>query len=228
MIYKEVFDLQGTEQQQQIVKEALDEIKFPFERIQFPNGTAILGWANLNSQGLQGNALMHEGDHPSKDTDSEPLDGELNGRKYIFGVFYPYSGNIYIDNALVSYPDSAKTTVSAEVAHSVDEFLPMTEAMRTEIMTLVHGGDTTEHGHTWWEKQDYSTEYFTLVGEAFMALFTYAYSDLPSEGASSFIHAGNVDMGDDIRKIIGIERTDSVEPVIDPIPQPPIEEPDQL
>ncbi len=32
MIYKEVFDLQGTEQQQQIVIEALDAIKFPFER----------------------------------------------------------------------------------------------------------------------------------------------------------------------------------------------------
>ncbi len=67
MIYKEVFDLQGTEQQQQIVKEALDAIKFPFERIQFPNGTAILGWANLNNQVLQGNVLAHEGDHPSKE-----------------------------------------------------------------------------------------------------------------------------------------------------------------
>ncbi len=54
MIYKQVFDLRGTQQQQQIVKEALDAIKFPFERLKFPKGMAIIGWANLNGQKADG------------------------------------------------------------------------------------------------------------------------------------------------------------------------------
>ncbi len=95
---------------------------------------------------------LHEGNHPSGEYgEAEGLDGKLEGRKYVLGVFYPSNGYIYIDNLLVSYPSYAKTTVSAEIAHSVDEFLPMSDEMRNKIMTLIHGGDTTAHGHSWWE-----------------------------------------------------------------------------
>jgi hypothetical protein len=248
MIYKEVFDLRGTTAQQQIAKEALDAIKFPFERITFPRGRAIIGWANLNGQTLatehaqldegispqnltsermhssaNRDARHHEdGEHPAKDTDTEPLEGEVDGRKYVLGVFYPSTGNIYVDNALINYPNLAKTTISAEVAHGVDEFLPLTDEQRQQIMAIAHHGDTTEHGHTWWEKVDYGSEYYTLLGETFMILFTYAYSDLPFEGAEDFIHPGNPDMGDDIRRVLGIQRTDYTESLY---PEPVNEEP---
>jgi hypothetical protein len=265
MIYKEVFDLRGTELQQQIVIEALDAIKFPFEKVNFPRGRAIIGWANLNGQahstdnplavvadksgdldvqfvpvetvdGTLGGEVTeeargHTSDHPASDANTEPLMGEVGGRKYTLGVFYPSSGNIYIDNALVNYPEYAKTTVSAEVAHGVDEFLPMTDAQRQDIIKLVHDNDPnpehrgTDHVDRWWELNDYSAEYYSLIGESFMIMFTYAYSDLDFEGATDFYHEGTTALGGDIRRIIGIERTDYVEP-IPPMTEPELPEPE--
>jgi hypothetical protein len=267
MIYKTVFNLTGTEKQQQIVKDALDAIKFPFERLKFRRGTATIGWANLNGQalnsGLPQNAEVpveeikatieeavplteehltaypedvkvveeqlenprphrHHEEHHEPETEAghssdptrfEPLMGRLNGREYILGVFYPYSGDIYIDNLLVNYPSYAQTTVSAEVAHGVDEFLPMNSTHREQIMMLVNGG--TVGDLTWWEKVDYGSEYYNLVGETFMILFTYAYSDLGFEGAEDFTYHGDNTMGDEIRAILGINRTDEHIPAPD-------------
>jgi hypothetical protein len=269
MLYKNVFNLTGTDEQQGIVKDALDAIKFPFERLHVKNGTATIGWANLNGQALktglpnnmevqldEAKAIVsgavpltkdditaypedvakidykaieevrhHEGtepnshDHSDEDPDyHEPLMGRLEGREYVLGVFYPFSGDIYVDNLLVKYPHYAQTTVSAEIAHSVDEFLPLNDVQRDEIMKLVNGGDST--GLTWWEKVDYSAEYYNLIGETFMILFTYAYSDLGFEGAEDFTWHGDPSMGDEVRAIVGIERTDAVEPVPTPVPEP--------
>lgn len=212
MIYKTIFDLRGTTTQQSIVKSALDKIMFPWTRIVPPNGKFIIGWANLNGQTLK-NAKLHKGDHPGKDTDVDPLEGEINGREYILGVFYPSSGNIYIDNALVKYPDIAKTTVSAEIAHLVDYFLPLTNAMRTQISNLMHGGDATDHGHSWWEKVDYGAEYYTLVGESFMQAFTVAYSDMPFS-TTEWTHFITKAQAPALRKILGIERTDYIAPTV--------------
>jgi hypothetical protein len=254
MIYKDIFNLTGTEQQQQIVKEGLDAIKFPFERLHPRFGTAEIGWANLNGQALQtglpnnqqvqvedvkavvadakpltkdditaypedvakinpdvaNEVIRHhddDGDGVIDPDKHEPLMGRLEGREYVLGVFYPYNGAIFLDNALVDYPHYAQTTVSAEIAHSVDEFIPLTDEQRDEIMKLVNGGDDT--GLTWWEKVDYSAEYYSLIGETFMILFTYAYSDLGFEGADEFVYHGDPSMGEAVRTILGIDRTDA-------------------
>ena len=230
MRYKEVFELKGTVDQNQIVVEALDRIKFPFQRLAFPNGFAIIGWANLNGQTASVGEMpsrQHGGSHAPHgvDSDAEAIEGEIEGRKYILGVFYPHNGNIYIDNALVNYPAVAQGTVSAEIAHAVDYFLPLTDAMKTDLSTLVHGGDATDHGHSWWERVSYGSEYFTLVGETFMHMFTLAYSDmeLSTEG---WAHKPTKAMAADIRRILGIERTDYVPPA--PTPEPvPLPEPTQ-
>ena len=202
MLYKNKFNLTGTEEQQAIVKDALDKIYFPWERLTFP-AIPEIGWKNLNGQSLEG-ALQHK----------SGTKGIIDGREYTLGVFYTHSGNIYIDNLLVNYPEYAKTTVSAEIAHSVDQFLPLTTDQHYAIKALMHNGDGTDHSHDWWEKFDYGTEYFHLIGEAFMQAFTLAYSDMPFDN-SSFTHGITKEQAPELRKIIGIQRTDAlIEPII--------------
>lgn len=219
------WNLTGTENQQAIVRGAFEKIKFPFEQLRLP-GTPELGWRDLNSgtfrvlaTGDYAHVEEHEGHHhedegenahhPEGDDEPEPLMGRFGAeRNYILGVFYPGSARIYIDLALENYPEIAQSVVSAEIAHAVDEFLPLTEGQRQEIMAALHGGVPDEH--TWWEKIDYGAEYYSLVGETFMILFTKAYSDIPFGNAGDFVHGGeNVSAGT-IRAIIGIPRTDEI------------------
>ena len=207
MIYKSKFLLTGTAQQIAIVAEALDKIKFPWERLTFPKEPVEIGWKDLN------NGLYRSMD--IKKHESGTL-GIIEGRKYTLGIFYTHSGRIYIDNYLVNYPEIAQSTVSAEIAHAVDYFLPLTDSQRNEIMALMHGGSTVEHGHSWWEKYDYGAEYYTLVGESFMQAFTVAYSDMPFGNASDFTHSITPEQAPALRKILGIERTDYVSPVVNP------------
>ena len=201
MVYKNTWNLTGTVQQQQIVKEALDHIFFPWERLNLPNKPVEIGWTNLNAQALQG-------EQPEAKKHQSGTIGIIDGRQYVLGIFYTHTGKIYIDNYLVKYPEIAKSTVSAEIAHAVDYFLPLTDAMKHEIMALMHGGSYAEHGHTWWEKNDYSTEYYTLMGESFMQAFTVAYSDIPFGNTSDFTHSIKLTDGPKLRQIMGIERTD--------------------
>jgi len=199
MLYAATFELTGTEIQQNIVKEALDKIKFPWEKLNLPNKPTEIGWKNLNGQAFQAELPQELRAH------AEGTIGIIDGRKYTLGVFYTHSGRIYVDNLLVRYPDMAQTTVSAEIAHAVDYFLPLTEEMKTAIMKLT--GEENET-HTWWEKLDYGDEYYSLVGESFMQMFTVAYSTIPFPNASSFVHNLTPEKAPDLRKIMGVERTD--------------------
>ncbi len=201
MLYKNQFSLTGTDIQNAIIAAAIDRIKFPFERIKFPNGMCQIGWRDLNPPHKYRNIEMG----------GEPLIGSFDGRKYTLGVFYPSNGNIFADNALVAHPELAQSTVSAEMAHSVDEFLPLTDEQREKLIKLTSYGETTEV-HTWWEKQDYEAEYFTLVGEAFMQMFTVAYSDIPFGNAASFHHTLKQEQVNEFLSIMGIQRTDYVAP----------------
>lgn len=218
MLYKNKWNLTGTDEQQKIVQEALDKVMFPWDKLSLP-GVPEIGWRDLNTMAasIVNNPLPrqheHDGDEP------EPLAGKLNGRKYILGVFYPLSARIYVDNALVDYPELAQSTVSAEIAHSVDEFLPLTDDQRTAIMRLMHSG--SEDDHTWWEKVDYGAEYYSLIGESFMQAFTIAYSDMPFGNASDFVHSLRYDQIPELRKIVGIERTDATPPTETPAMPPP-------
>lgn len=206
MIYKNKFNLTGTTLQQDIVKTALDKIYFPWERLHFPSEPVEIGWKDLNTtQSREAHGL-------SAKLHQSGTIGIIDGRKYVLGVMYTHTGSIYIDNYLVNYPEIAQSTVSAEIAHDVDYFLPLTEAQRTQLMTLMHGGSTADHGHSWWEKFDYGAEYYTLVGESFMQAFTLAYSDMPFGNASDFTHSITPEQAPEVRRIIGIERTDYTAP----------------
>ena len=216
MIYKNIFDLRGTDQQIAIVMSALDQIHYPWQTLAPPKGTFQIGWANLNALALQGGKL-HSGDHPGTD-EGDAIEGELEGRRYTMGVFYPSTGHSYIDLALVNYPAAAQTTVSAELSHLVDFFLStFTDGVRRRLNLLVHGGIDVPHGHTeWWERANYGTEYFTLVAESWMGGFTFAYSDMDFD-MGSFSHKFDKSHAPEIRRILGIERTDYVAPEPEPV-----------
>lgn len=207
------WNITGTPNQQAVIRRAFDLIKFPFDRLTIP-GTQPpeLGWRDLNNgaygsvsseaeKGRMHGDNMHDGDKP------DTLEGELEGRRWIMGVIYPGSGRIFLDLRLEAYPNMAAATLGAEIAHAVDFFLPMTDAMRDELMRLWNVPNTT-----WWEVYDYGNEYYRLGGEAFMHEFVAAYTDIDFGSKSSFTHDHGVEAAD-IWRVLGIKRTDYVEPV---------------
>jgi hypothetical protein len=102
---------------------------------------------------------------------------------------------------LARRPAEARETLSAEIAHAVDYGLPMTAGHRTALMHLVHRGATDDH--TWWEREGYDEEYYTLVGEAWMAMFTHAYSRIePWQGG--FKHKSSRAIAPAVRRILEI------------------------
>jgi len=213
MIYKNKFDLRGTTEQVNIIKTGLDKIMFPWDKLNAPSGIFAIGWDDLNSPTFfkakwKSAPKLHAGPHAPGDDSPQLIEGEVNGRKYILGVFYPGSGNIYVDTALTKYPEVAQATVSAELAHLVDYFLPLTDEQRKAIHGLMHPGGVIPTGEAfWWEKVSYETEYYNLAGEAFMQAFTFAYSDMDFDN-SGFSHGITKAQAPEVRKIIGIERTD--------------------
>lgn len=220
------WNLTGTTSQVTLAQSALDDIKFPWDRLNI-SWRPEMGWRDLNSryaaepQRVSLDNQFRHGQHlhdTGHEGAPEPLNGELEGRRFTYAVFYPGSARIYIDHRLEQYPTLARASVSAEVAHAVDEFVPLTERQREEIIVLLGG---TPGEMTWWERFNYGTEYWTLAGEHFMPLFTNAYSSIPFGNTSSFSHDPTKVNPDDLIRIMGIQRTDYVPPTPPPPPPPP-------
>lgn len=208
------WNLTGTENQKRIIREGFEKIKFPFDRLTLP-GTPELGWRNLNDGSFLNKevARHHEGE-PHED-EPDVLEGAVEGKRWIMGVIYPSSGRIYLDTRLEQHPNLAQAVLGAELAHAVDFFLPMTDEMRNELLRLWN-----LPGTTWWETFDYGSEYFRLGGEAFMHEFVAAYADLDFGDKSSFIHDAGVEP-EDVRRVLGIPRTDEApQPIDEPISEP--------
>lgn len=201
------WNLTGTENQRAILRAAFETIKFPFDRLAQLPGTPEMGWRDLNGGRYAAAAVhsldlarSHEGHHDSEDR-PDAFEGEVDGRRWIMGLIYTRSGRIYLDVRLEQHPQLAMAVVAAEIAHAVDFFLPMTDDQRNELLRL------WGKGGTWWEVSDYGSEYFRLGGEAFMGEFVAAYTDLPFD-RSPFLHDAGVEP-DDVRRVLGIERTDA-------------------
>jgi hypothetical protein len=244
-----LWKLTGTEQQKKIITDAFAKIKFPWDKLNI-TWHPELGWRDLNSGYYRALAAKHGHDHTDEIYDGHdheedhsghnhggmprqhgdtPTEGEahfihgaIDGRRYILGVYYPGSARIYIDNALVRYIDLAESTLSAEIAHAVDEFIPLTDTQKNTILRELNPHDP-DGDHNWWEEVDYSAEYWSLGGEVFMALFTKAYSDIPFGDTSSFEDSPDLISAERVREIVGIQRTDYVPPPVvepEPIPAP--------
>lgn len=197
--------LTGTEAQIAIAREALQRIKFPFDRLTQLPGTPELGWRDLNHSDdwmREAKGSRFHGSNTHGKDRPDPLEVEHEGRRWTLGVIFTLSGRIFIDNSLTDEPERAMAVIGAEIAHAVDFFLPMTDEQRNELLRLWGVGGT------WWEVEDYGREYFKLGGEAFMHEFVAAYSDLDFGSTGAFMHNAGVEP-EDVRRILGIERTDA-------------------
>jgi hypothetical protein len=225
------YELVGTDAQQAILAPVFDSssesyIGFPWGKLSPPHKPIPIGWDDLNGGGLAVAISWNEksgGGHPEKplgvahhEHDPLKIPGHVHlhdefgneghgilrqiddARWWIAGVFWT-DGRIYVDTRCSG--DMAREVVAAEIAHSVDYFLPLSDAQHVELMKLWHH----EHGdvHTWWEIHDYGDEYYTLGGEAFMAAFTVAYSKIVPD-QSAFAHKTTSDMAARIREIVGV------------------------
>ncbi len=223
--------LRGTQNQKSILRPVFEPgsssfIAFPWQRINaLPHFPVPVSWADLN-EGTFGTggeiALAQEYSRVLQRKDErEPVHphiydergnqghaitrpgvwfGKSNQRLMVAGVFWT-DGRIQIDERLENRPDDAREVLSAEIAHAVDYGLPLTDSQKAAIMLLLHpdGADS----HTWWERQDYEAEYYTLVGESFMAGFTLAYSQM-TPWQDPFTHMFTAEIAEEIPSILGV------------------------
>lgn len=224
-----VFNLVGTENQVSILEPvftpgAPDYIAFPWERLgALRNKPVPISWDDLNdgTMGVRARAggpipvhpRMHEDDDEGHAISRPGTTlGEPTQRLMIAGVFWT-DGRIKIDIRMENRPSAAREVMSAELAHAVDYGLPLTDSQKNALVNLLHSGGTDQH--TWWEKQDYGTEYYTLVGESFMAMFTHAFSKM-EPWQDPFPHKSSASLAPAIHSILGIQpvgsqpQTDSV------------------
>lgn len=222
-----VFKLLGTENQVSILDSVFrsgssEFIAFPWGKLSQLRWPVPISWDDLNDGTLR--AAMEPGAepvHPHYHGDgveghgiSRPgtLFGEPSQRFMIAGVFWT-DGRIKIDIRLENRPEAAREVLSAELAHAVDYGMPITDEQKVGLTKVLHPGGTDQH--TWWEKADYGSEYYTLVGEGFMALFTHSYSKMEPY-QDPFVHKSHVSMAPKVHTILNTPPIGQQEP-----PAPP-------
>lgn len=137
------------------------------------------------------------------------LAGEINGRRAALGLAW-YSGRISIEQTLVNNPDLAIEVFLAEGAHMVD-FFYMTQEMRNEIFDEFHHTpdhlNTTQHGHGWFEETG-NQNYWSWVGESFMAGFMMAYapgSPMPLFPRQPWEHRATSEIASEIKRLLTLD-----------------------
>lgn len=193
-------------------------IAFPWKRLRKPPRLPIpIGWADLNPRARRrGRASRSASTGDRAPLFPHVVHGGHTGhaiirpgswfgrpkRRWMTSAVYWETGRIQIDSRLAKRPREAREALASEIAHAVDFALPLSNAKKAKIMRLLHGRRADEH--TWWEREDYDDEYFTLVGEAWMALFTHSYSKIVPWQAA-FSHKSSPTMAPKVHRILGIE-----------------------
>lgn len=203
-----MFDFQGTDNQRRIATEGLARCDFRWPLL--ATGLAGVGrtaipveWADLSRWGTEPASSSpyeasvegagHDHVHEGGDT-AHPLEV----RQRVLGLAW-YSGRISLDLGLEADPALAAEVLLAEGAHMVD-FFYMSPAQREGLYDIAHHGDTTEHDHGWFEETG-NTDYWSWVGEAWMALFCLAYSDVVPT-LTGFVHQADVAMVPAVRELL--------------------------
>lgn len=179
-----IWNLQGTEQQNALVRQALAACDFPFDELapslarEGKTGIDVT-WEDLSQRGARATASQEH------DEGMHTIVREVDGRARVLGLFYlpPYT-RVVVDSSLVSYPVVAQEVLLAEGAHAVDYHWMLERGLRRAVWNALHADteDTTAtvpetgdvgHGDSWFEG---SGGYSTWVGESWMALFVRAYA----------------------------------------------------
>ncbi len=204
----ELWELQGTPAQNQIVIEALEACDFPFPRLvpklqAEKNKSRIpVEWADLSVYGVK--AMSDGQQYMAKVTGNSPHnhvhhDGDtghpIEVRNRVLGLAW-YSGKVSLDLSLLADPLLAKEVFLSEGAHMVD-FFYMTDEMRGAITSCLHNFDDTEHGHGWFDVGTYRE----WLGEAFMGTFIKCFA--PSIPVTiPFAHPTNDEQSRYIRSVL--------------------------
>jgi hypothetical protein len=179
------FDLRGDSVQNGIIREALTDCTFPFERLSKQN--IPVEWADLSRYAASPVTVDADGSHAhvhDGDDTGHPIVREVDGRARVLGLAW-YSGKVTIDASLERDPRLAAEVFLAEGAHMVD-FFYMTNAHRVGVVNALHhqqlpaGHQITDgiplglDGHEcgWFDVGPYSM----WVGEAWMESFIEAFS----------------------------------------------------
>lgn len=197
-----IWELQGTESQNAIVREGLGRCTFPFDvllpelRSEAGKDRIPIEWADLSRWGAQAKSFGsdHHDDHGDHDHEREWGHVHPEGahgiafRNRVLGLAW-YSGKVSLDIQMESNPALAQEVLLAEGAHMID-FFYMTDQHKVAIWNALHHSDPSAqlrpdtpvkdgtdlgHGHSWFDVGGY----YSWVGEAWMGLFIRAYSDLP-------------------------------------------------
>lgn len=190
-----IWQLQGTEEQQELVRAALRRTTFPFDvmlsslKAQTGRDYIPVEWVDLSRYGQKLEEAAKSGSHlhvhEGEDT-GDPIMREVEGRQRVLGLAW-YSGKVTLDLGLETDPEVAAEVFLSEGAHMMD-FFWMEDRYRIMIWNALHpdeqdldintpvtDGIDLGHGHGWFDVDSYRS----WVGEAWMGLFVRAYSDFP-------------------------------------------------
>lgn len=186
----DVWQLQGTTEQQVIIADALARCNFPFPRLlpelqrSINRSTIPVEWIDLSryshyADSSIDDSVAHVRHHEEPEFDGDEYD-VLAYRQRVLGLAW-YSGKVSIEATLVNQPTLAQEVFLSEGAHMID-FFYLTETQRQRIFALYHDWDPYDEGswedhteHGWFDIGTYRE----FVGESFMGGFTNAFSDVP-------------------------------------------------
>lgn len=217
-----IFDLSRlTQVQREITEEALRRCSFDFELLrsglkeQTGRDAIPVEWADLSRHATEAHAVAegnehdHEDEHLSGHIDVWTDGGRAHGiaaRGRVLGLAW-YSGKVSVDASLEGEPELAGEVLLSEAAHMTD-FFWITPEQRACVFAIFHGDDNTLHDHGWFEESG-NEDYWSWVGEAFMAGFLQAFTDYEPT-LTGFHHAATEDVGRRIRELLQPAPSNSV------------------
>jgi hypothetical protein len=186
-----IWDLQGTANQQRIVRDALAACDYPFERLapelrtEAGRDSIPVDWQDLSRYNSVAERDAHLHVHEDGD-DAHPVIRVVEGRARVLGLAW-YSGKVTLDLSLERDERLAAEVMLAEGAHMVDFFYMDDQQRRGVVNALHHDQLPNNHpiedgqlfgldGHTcgWFDVGPYHM----WVGEAFMEAFIESFSDV--------------------------------------------------
>lgn len=182
------FDLSAlTPEQDQILRPALDAMKFPSGRIKRQTGKKVpiaVSDLSIYANALDANGHGHTHRRPGEHGHLLGEPGHENSRHAALGLYWlptaeHPAGRIEVGLSAMDNPDLAREVLLAEAAHAVD-YGAMTDAQRQRIQDLFDHVIGAGNQPVGWFDELGEQDYWRWRGERWMGLFMAAFApDLP-------------------------------------------------